>query len=173
MAVPARVTAAVDALPLTPASDVLEIGCGPGAAAALILERLCSTGSYLGVDRSAVSERRTRQRCADVGPDARWDVVRGAIEEVTPTLPDAAFDVVLAVNVNVFWTTDASELVGELRRTLRVGGCLSLFYEAPAGLAGPKVRDGVERSLTGGGFPSVVRLSPSPRVSEFRTANDA
>ncbi len=169
--VPDRVAAAVDALPLTPSSAVLEIGGGSGAAAQLVLARLGAGGSYVSVDRSEVAERRTRQRCTDVGSAARWEVVRGAIEDVVAELPDHAYDVVFAVNVNVFWTTDASALSAQLRRVLRRGGSLWLFYETPSGSVGPKAADGVVRSLSGGGFSTTSRLTPSPRLSAF-TASD-
>ena len=47
-----RLAAIVDALPLRPDSRVLEIGCGPGAAARAVADRLTS-GDILATDRSA------------------------------------------------------------------------------------------------------------------------
>src|SRR4051794_41571914 len=47
-----RLAAVVDALPLQPDSRVLEIGCGPGAAARAVADRL-ATGHILAIDRSA------------------------------------------------------------------------------------------------------------------------
>lgn len=171
MVVPDRITAAVAALPLTPSSAVLEIGGGSGAAAQLVLARLGAGGSYVSVDRSEVSQRRTRQRCADVGSAARWDVVRGTIEDVVPELDASTYDVVFAVNVNVFWTTDASALSAELRRVLRRRGSLWLFYETPSGTVGPKTTDGVARSLAGGGFATVSQSTPSPRLGAFAASD--
>ncbi len=49
-----RLAALVDALPLRPDSRVLEVGCGPGAAARAVADRL-STGQVLAVDRSATA----------------------------------------------------------------------------------------------------------------------
>ncbi|MEV5544174.1 methyltransferase domain-containing protein [Saccharopolyspora shandongensis] len=54
----------VDALPLTPQARVLEIGCGPGAAARAVAARLTS-GHILAIDRSAkaiAQPRRPRPR---------------------------------------------------------------------------------------------------------------
>ncbi|MFD1826335.1 MULTISPECIES: class I SAM-dependent methyltransferase [Mumia] len=167
MAVPARLTHAVASLPLTRSSAVLEIGGGPGVAAQLVLERLGPDGSYLGVDRSEVAERRTRQRCADAGSPARWDVRRGAIEDVAAMLPGAAYDLAFAVNVNVFWTSDASRLAAELHRVLHPEGSLWLFYETPTSTVGARVSDGVTRSLTGGGFDAVTAVAASPRLGAF------
>ncbi|WP_370618797.1 class I SAM-dependent methyltransferase [Mumia sp. Pv 4-285] len=167
MPVPGRIAAAVEALPLTPSSDVLEIGGGPGVAAQLVLERLGAGGSYLSVDRSAVSESRTRQRCADTGSEARWQVRRGAIEDVVTTLPSAALDVVFAVNVNAFWTGDASALTAELGRVLRPGGTLWLFFETPSGSVDGRVADGCSRSLRGGGLGGVTGFTAAPRLGGF------
>jgi len=51
-ALPPRLAAVVEALPLQPDSRVLEIGCGPGTAARAVADRL-TTGHILAVDRSA------------------------------------------------------------------------------------------------------------------------
>lgn len=46
-----RLAAIVEALPLRPGMRVLEIGCGPGAAARAVLRRI-GTGHVLAIDRS-------------------------------------------------------------------------------------------------------------------------
>ena len=48
-----RLRQIVDALPLTPGLRVIELGCGPGAAAREVAERVGPTGHVLAVDRSA------------------------------------------------------------------------------------------------------------------------
>jgi SAM-dependent methyltransferase len=47
-----RLAEIVDALPLRPGLRVLEIGCGPGAAARAVANRIAN-GQVLGIDRSA------------------------------------------------------------------------------------------------------------------------
>lgn len=59
-----RLRAVVDALPLWPEARVLEIGCGPGAAARAIADRL-TTGHILATDRSATAIAQARAACAD------------------------------------------------------------------------------------------------------------
>jgi len=54
VALSARLAAVVDALPLRPDMRVLEIGCGPGAAARAVAERF-TTGHILAIDRSATA----------------------------------------------------------------------------------------------------------------------
>jgi tRNA A58 N-methylase Trm61 len=48
-----RLSAIVDALPLEPGLRVIEIGCGPGAAAREVANRVGPSGHVLAVDRSA------------------------------------------------------------------------------------------------------------------------
>lgn len=64
MDVPARVRFAVALLDPGPADRVLEIGCGPGVAAAQVSDR-STGGRLLAIDRSEVAVRRTTLRCAE------------------------------------------------------------------------------------------------------------
>lgn len=48
-----RLAGVVDALPLRPGLRVLEIGCGPGAAAREVARRVAPGGHVLAIDRSA------------------------------------------------------------------------------------------------------------------------
>ena len=58
-ALSARLAVVVDALPLTPCSRVLEVGCGPGAAARAVAARV-TTGHVLAIDRSAKAVEQAR-----------------------------------------------------------------------------------------------------------------
>jgi len=78
-ALPARVAWAVDLVDPGPADRVLEVGCGPGVAAALIAARL-TTGRLVAVDRSAVAVRRTAARVADVRAAAPGSAEPGVAE---------------------------------------------------------------------------------------------
>ena len=145
-AVPERVQRAVALLDLRGDEVVLEIGPGPGAAAELVLARYPGV-RYVAVDRSATAVARTSARNRAAVDGGRLVVREGDVAD--PDLADAIggpFDVVFAVNVNVFWTrashTEASALAG----LLVPGGSLWLVYETPGNDG--RVVDGVRASLT-------------------------
>ena len=92
-----RLAAVVDALPLHPDARVLEIGCGPGAAARAIAERL-TTGHVLAVDRSAAAVAQAAQAAAQV-EGGRLRVRQVAAEDLVLLPGDEPFDLVLAVRV--------------------------------------------------------------------------
>ncbi|WP_044506416.1 SAM-dependent methyltransferase [Gordonia sp. KTR9] len=120
-----RLAAAVDALPLTPGLRVLEIGCGPGAAAREVARRVGPDGFVLGIDRSsrAVSAARRTALADGLRPD-RLDFECGAIEDFV--LGDRIpFDVAFALRVGALdgrhpELYDAA--VQAVARALRPGG---------------------------------------------------
>lgn len=128
-AVPTRLLHAVEALDVAPNHHVLEIGGGQGVSASLICEILSrGTGRYLGLDRSALATERARARNA-------LHVSAGRAEFQTQdllqaSLPPAAFDRILAVNVNLFWTDPTAPALERLRTSMKRHGLLVLVYEA-------------------------------------------
>lgn len=93
-----RLAAVVDALPLTPSSRVLEIGCGPGAAARAVARRLID-GQVVAIDRSASAVAAAHAACAAEIAAGRLDVRQAAIEDFAREPGEAPFDVVFAVRV--------------------------------------------------------------------------
>jgi len=93
-----RLAAIVDALPLEPHTRVLEIGCGPGAAARAVAARLV-TGHILAIDRSEISVAQARANAADEIASGRMSVRQVAIEDFVLLPGEEAFDVVFAVRV--------------------------------------------------------------------------
>jgi SAM-dependent methyltransferase len=146
--VPARVAWAVDGLDAQPNEQILEIGCGPGVAAALIAERL-RNGRLVAIDRSATAVDRARRRNAAHCTAGTVEVVHASLAELT--VPDDAFDRVFAINVNLFWTGGAAEL-DVVRRVLRPGGLLHLFYEPPATAKVAEIRRRAASVLGAAGF---------------------
>src|SRR6185503_8129041 len=99
---------AVDLMDPQPSDSVLEIGCGAGAAAELICERL-ETGKLFAIDRSESGVDRTKRRNQKY-VDAGRLVVR-QIDLATLRVPVKRLNKVFAFNVNLFYEAARPELV--------------------------------------------------------------
>ncbi len=153
--VPDRVQRAVALLDLRGDEAVLEIGPGPGTAAELVLARYPAV-RYVALDRSATAVARTTARNRTAVDDGRLVVRQGDV--TGPDLGDTLggpFDVVFAVNVNVFWTRTAHVEASALAALLVPDGALWLVYETPGGDDG-RVLDGVRASLAVPGLEEAV-----------------
>ncbi|MEV4542040.1 SAM-dependent methyltransferase [Micromonospora echinaurantiaca] len=93
-----RLAAIVDALPLQPHSRVLEIGCGPGAAARAVAARL-TTGHILAIDRSASAVDQARAAAAAEIGSGRMSVRQVAAEDFALEPGEEPYDLVFAVRV--------------------------------------------------------------------------
>jgi SAM-dependent methyltransferase len=94
----ARLLAIVDALPLRPGTRVLEIGCGPGAAAREIARRI-GDGHVLGIDRSAKAIAQAEAASAVEIASGRLGFRQVAAEDFELLPGEAPFDLALAVRV--------------------------------------------------------------------------
>jgi cyclopropane fatty-acyl-phospholipid synthase-like methyltransferase len=93
-----RLAAVVDALPLRPGIRVLEIGCGPGAAAREVAARI-GNGHVLAVDRSATAIEQARAASRELIASGRMSVRRVAAEELELLPGEAPFDLAFAIRV--------------------------------------------------------------------------
>jgi SAM-dependent methyltransferase len=152
-----RLTWAVQQLAPRRDDEVLEIGCGTGAAAALLCQRLVQ-GRLTAIDRSAamVSAARRRNRaCVAAG---RAIIRQLAMAEAD--LAPSSFDRALAVNVNLFWLRPKPELT-VVQRLLRPGGLLCLVYQPPSASRLAGIAETCSEALRSSGFIR-VRVSTSP-----------
>lgn len=94
----ARLAAVVDALPLGPGLRVLEVGCGPGAAARMVAQRI-GNGHVLAIDRSAKAVAQAKAAClGEIG--AGLLTVRQAAAETFALEPgEAPYDIAFAIRV--------------------------------------------------------------------------
>jgi trans-aconitate methyltransferase len=152
--VPERIRLAVLAVDPRPGEQVLEIGCGPGVAAALVADRI-DGGHLVALDRSATAIGRAAARNAE-----NLDRVTFVETALAGYEPDRAFDKVFAVNVNVFWTTAADTELDLVRRCLRPGGTLHLCYETAGGRPSERVVNRVVAALARHAFRISVRSKP-------------
>jgi SAM-dependent methyltransferase len=105
-------------------SYVLEVGCGTGATARYLAQKLgCRV---LGVDVRPSMVERARERAARARVEER---VEFRVADATDlTFEDATFDVVLAESVTTF-IEDKAAAIGQYARVLKPGGCLGLNEE--------------------------------------------
>ncbi|MFE5888597.1 class I SAM-dependent methyltransferase [Streptomyces sp. NPDC002285] len=153
--VPERLTWAVENLDLTPGDRVLEIGCGRGVAAALICERLTS-GTVTAIDRSATAVEAARRRNEEYVAAGRAVFHTASLEE--SAFPDASFDRILAVNVNLFWVRAPDRELAALRRWLAPGGALCLCWEPPDTRRAEEIAGKVAAAVAAQGFVTEVRV---------------
>lgn len=94
-----RLRAIVDALPLKPGLRVLEIGCGPGAAAREIARRIGGNGHVLAIDRSAKAIAQATVAAAEEIAAGRLSLRQVAIEDLRLDRGEAPYDIAVAIRV--------------------------------------------------------------------------
>jgi trans-aconitate methyltransferase len=148
--IPTRITWSVNQLRIRPDQRILEIGAGRGAAAELVCARLGS-GNYLGIDRSvtAVSASSERNRRFVERLMAQFQQV--ALADLDPGAV-GRFDIVFAVNVNLFWTRSAERELALVRELLMAHGRLWLFYEAPTAAVSTRISTLLSQRLEQAGY---------------------
>lgn len=98
MKISSRLAEIVAALPMDPRSRVLEVGCGPGAAARAVADRL-TTGHILAIDRSASAIEQLRAGSAGQIVSGRLSARQVAIEDFSLAGDEEPFDLVFAIRV--------------------------------------------------------------------------
>ena len=159
MSLPARIAWALELLAPARGERVLESGCGAGVAAAELGAVGCEVTA---LDRSA---KAIEAAAARLGGRSR--LICGALE--TSDLPAAAFDAVLAINVNLFWTTDGAGLAA-LRRTLAPGGRLALVFDAPGEAQAKRIGEALGANLAAAGLAFDLRQGPGRLVAALARA---
>jgi ubiquinone/menaquinone biosynthesis C-methylase UbiE len=159
--IPARIRWAVDLMDVKPNDSVLEIGCGPGAGAQLICERL-ETGKLFAIDRSESGVDRTRRRCREHVESGRLTVRQ--IDLATLRVPVKRLNKVFAFNVNLFWVRRCDNEVALLHERVVPGGAVHLFYEANRPELVPNIVRKASEALQKGGFRVSVLNQKAPPV---------
>ena len=159
--IPPRIVWAVDLMDPQPSDSILEIGCGPGAAAELICERL-ETGKLFAIDRSESGVDRTRRRCAKYVEAGRLTVRQ--IDLATLRVPVKRLHKVFAFNVNLFWVRKCGDEVALLHERVLPGGAVYLYYEANRPELVPNIVQKASAALVAGGFRVSVVEQKAPAV---------
>ncbi|MFC9993393.1 SAM-dependent methyltransferase [Nocardia sp. NPDC127526] len=131
MASEARFDWIVATMEVRPADHILEIGAGTSPSVAHLAAVLTS-GRVTAIDRSATAVARSAKRHAALIDSGRLRLLPIALEDLRPAdvLSEAvpAFDKILAVNVNLFWTRSPATELALIRQLLSPGGSLYLTY---------------------------------------------
>ncbi len=114
---------AIDSLEVRPHDTVLELGCGPGHALAVMAARIPSA-EVNGMDRSAVMLGQAASRNLKAIREGRVRLLAAEFEWLP--FRDATIDRILAVNVIYFWH-DTLRVLGEIRRVMRPAGRLVIY----------------------------------------------
>jgi SAM-dependent methyltransferase len=101
-ALSSRLEAIVEALPLRPGLRVIEIGCGPGATAREVAERVGPHGHVLAADRSARAIAQLTTSSADLIAAGRLTARQVAAEELELAPGEERYDIAFAVRVGAF-----------------------------------------------------------------------
>jgi SAM-dependent methyltransferase len=145
-------------LDVAPDDQILEIGCGPGAAVALVCDRL-DGGRITAIDRSATAIKRANERNAAHVNSGK--AVLRHLDLAALHLPGRRFDKVFAVNVSTFWLRPAGPEWAVVKDHLHRHGVFHLFYDTPAAGRARQIAEAVRAALTGHGFSSTTTFSPS------------
>jgi ubiquinone/menaquinone biosynthesis C-methylase UbiE len=93
-----RLKAIVEALPLYPGMRVLEIGCGPGAAARAVANRI-GEGYILAIDRSSTAIQQAIKSAQEEIALGRLNFRQVAVEELKLDSGEQLYDIAFAVRV--------------------------------------------------------------------------
>ncbi|MEU8180706.1 class I SAM-dependent methyltransferase [Micromonospora sp. NPDC049044] len=113
---------------VAPDDQVLEIGCGRGAAVSLVADQL-NSGRIIALDRSATMVRLAIKRNASHIDAGRAEIRCAGFESAD--LAGHRFTKIFAVNVSLFWLGDATQQIDRVRSLLAPGGRLYVFAERP------------------------------------------
>lgn len=139
-----RLAAIVDALPLRPGLRVIEIGCGPGAAARAVADRVGAQGHVLAVDRSEKAIAQLTDAAAGLIAAGRLTPRHVAAEALELAPGEPRYDIAFAVRVGAFdgrHPSAGARALERLGRALVPGGRLFIdsgnpLREVPAPTAG-------------------------------------
>lgn len=127
---PERFNWALEHIYINPNDSILEIGCGAGILAELILEKL-TAGIFTAIDRSAPFISKAIKRNEKYIEEGKAQFIQSAF--LKSDFPPHSFDKIVAFNVNFFWN-DAEKEFALIRNILKPDGKLYVFYQLPYGI---------------------------------------
>lgn len=156
--IPRRLTLAVEKLAVSGDETILEIGCGRGLAVALLCSRLRG-GTITAIDRSTTAIEAARKLNRGEAARRKAFFYEASIEAFDGQ--GRLFDIVFAINLNLFWLGSAKGLAS-VRRLLAKGGRLHLFYDPPSAGQSARIAAALPLKLAAGGFELVEPMDADP-----------
>ena len=158
----------VELLDLHTASEVLEIGCGPGLALVECARR-SSSGSVTGLDHSPVMVAQATAHTRKSGLKPTPIIKCGGIDDAADL--GCTFDAVFSVNVIQF-LPDITEAFTHMRTLLKPDGIVATTYQPrsarPSRAEVLAMAGRIEAAMINAGFSSIRRhelpLKPAPAV---------
>lgn len=124
---PERFIWAANVLDVQPADTLLEIGCGTGLLASLLLPEL-GKGHYTAIDRSATAIAKATGKHESYVASGKARFITGTLSNAT--LKPKSYNKIFAFNVANLWKAPATEL-DSIRKLLKRGGSFYLFHQPP------------------------------------------
>jgi ubiquinone/menaquinone biosynthesis C-methylase UbiE len=153
----ARSAWAVDQLKIHHGDAILEIGAGPGLTLKSVAARV-PDGFVAGIDHSATMVRQSSSRNRKGLEAGRVSVTRASVDLLP--FPDNHFDQVFTINSMMFWPDPAAGL-REVKRVLKPGGRVSVFYQPHGAKTTARVRELGERirsEVRAAGFEDIILI---------------
>ncbi len=124
-------------LDIQPDSHILEIGFGPGVDIRQVSE-MVPQGFVAGVDHSDTMVQQACKRNARAIQAGRVELQLGSAAKIP--YPDAAFDLIFAINVAQFWE-EPQAVLAELQRVLKPQGRIAIAIQP----RGPAITEAVAK----------------------------
>lgn len=113
---------ALSLLEIKPSDRILEVGFGPGIAAA---KAAAKAPEVVGIDCSVLMVRQASRRYKELIESGKLKLMLGSVETLTPEI--GLFDKIYSVNVVHFWK-EPMAVFSRLRFLLKPGGVLLTVY---------------------------------------------
>jgi SAM-dependent methyltransferase len=120
----AELSAVVNALPITPAMRVVDVGCGDGFYTGLLAQRLSRPGGVVGFDKNQAMLTRASQDPRLSGANCNVELIAGDIADLPEQCRD--FDFVWCAQ-SLYSLPEPVDALRHMRRAVREGGIVAVL----------------------------------------------